>query len=145
MAPITSYATFFALLKQMPGADKESLILQWTGGRTSSLREMDEREYNMMLRDLRSQVEDLTSKRKARSAVLKQMQLYGIDTTDWDAIDRFCCNPRIAGKRFSHLSVNELKVLRTKILSIRDKAERKEETLRRRRFLEVKTNGQLPS
>jgi hypothetical protein len=129
----------------MPGADKESLILQWTGGRTSSLREMDEREYNMMLRDLRSQVEDLTSKRKARSAVLKQMQLYGIDTTDWDAIDRFCCNPRIAGKRFSHLSVNELKVLRTKILSIRDKAERKEETLRRRRFLEVKTNGQLPS
>nr|DAS98025.1 MAG TPA: Protein of unknown function (DUF1018) [Caudoviricetes sp.] len=145
MAPTSSYATFFALLKQMPGADKESLILQWTGGRTSSLREMDEREYNMMLRDLRSQVEDLTSKRKARSAVLKQMQLYGIDTTDWDAIDRFCCNPRIAGKRFSHLSVNELKVLRTKILSIRDKAERKEETLRRRRFLEVKTNGQLPS
>ena len=145
MAPISFYATFFALLKQMPGADKESLILQWTGGRTSSLREMDEREYNMMLRDLRSQVEDLTSKRKARSAVLKQMQLYGIDTTDWDAIDRFCCNPRIAGKRFSHLSVNELKVLRTKILSIRDKAERKEETLRRRRFLEVKTNGQLPS
>lgn len=145
MAPTSSYATFFALLKQMPGADKESLILQWTGGRTASLREMDEREYNMMLRDLRSQVEDLTSKRKARSAVLKQMQLYGIDTTDWDAIDRFCCNPRIAGKRFSHLSVNELKVLRTKILSIRDKAERKEETLRRRRFLEVKTNGQLPS
>ena len=79
----------------MPGASKEDLVLQWTNGRTSSLKEMSEREYTLMIRQLRQQVENLEEKKKARSAVLKQLQLYGIDTTDWDAVDRFCCNARI--------------------------------------------------
>ena len=82
----TNYALFYALLKSMPGASKEDLVLQWTNGRTASLKEMSEREYSLMIRQLRQQVENLEEKKKARSAVLKQFQLYGIDTTDWD-----CC------------------------------------------------------
>ena len=141
----TNYAAFYALLKSMPGASKEDLVLQWTNGRTSSLKEMSEREYTLMIRQLRQQVENLEEKKKARSAVLKQFQLYGIDTTDWDAVDRFCCTPRIAGKPFRYLTIPELKTLRVKMLSIRNKAELKDYEQRRAALGAEMTKGQLPN
>lgn len=141
----TNYAAFYALLKSMPGASKEDLVLQWTNGRTSSLKEMSEREYTLMIRQLRQQVENLEEKKKARSAVLKQLQLYGIDTTDWDAVDRFCCNARIAGKPFRYLTIPELKSLRVKMLSIRNKAELKGYEQRRVALGSEITKGQLPN
>ena len=106
-----NYAAIYVLLKQMPGVSKEELVLQWTNGRTSSLKEMSDHEYSLMIRQLREQVESLEEKKKARSAALKQIQLYGIDTTDWDAVDRFCGNPRIVGKPFRYLTIRELKAL----------------------------------
>ena len=141
----TNYAAFYALLKSMPGASKEDLVLQWTNGRTASLKEMSEREYSLMIRQLREQVENLEEKKKARSAVLKQFQLYGIDTTDWDAVDRFCCTPRIAGKPFRYLTIPELKSLRVKMLSIRNKAELKGYEQRRAALGAEITKGQLPN
>ena len=141
----TNYAAFYALLKSMPGASKEDLVLQWTNGRTSSLKEMSEREYSLMIRQLRQQVENLEEKKKARSAVLKQLQLYGIDTTDWDAVDRFCCTPRIAGKPFRYLTIPELKALRVKMLSIRNKAGLKGYEQRRAALGAEITKGQLPN
>lgn len=141
----TNYAAFFALLKSMPGASKEDLVLQWTNGRTASLKEMSEREYSLMIRQLRQQVENLEEKKKARSAVLKQFQLYGIDTTDWDAVDRFCASPRIAGKAFRYLTIPELKSLRVKMLSIRNKAELKGYEQRRAALGAEITKGQLPN
>ena len=141
----TNYAAFYALLKSMPGVSKEDLVLQWTNGRTSSLKEMSEREYTLMIRQLRQQVENLEEKKKARSAVLKQFQLYGIDTTDWDAVDRFCCNARIAGKPFRYLTIPELKSLRVKMLSIRNKAELKGYEQRRVALGAEITKGQLPN
>jgi len=140
-----NYATFYALLKSMPGASKEDLVLQWTNGRTASLKEMSEREYSLMIRQLRQQVDNLEEKKKARSAVLKQFQLYGIDTTDWDAVDRFCCNARIAGKPFRYLTIPELKSLRVKMLSIRNKAELKDYEQRRAALGAEMTKGQLPN
>lgn len=140
-----NYAAFYALLKSMPGASKEDLVLQWTNGRTASLKEMSEREYSLMIRQLRQQVENLEEKKKARSAVLKQFQLYGIDTTDWDAVDRFCCNARIAGKPFRYLTIPELKSLRVKMLSIRNKAELKGYEQRRAALDAEITKGQLPN
>ena len=141
----TNYAAFYALLKSMPGASKEDLVLQWTNGRTASLKEMSEREYTLMIRQLRQQIENLEEKKKARSAVLKQFQLYGIDTTDWDAVDRFCCNARIAGKPFRYLTIPELKSLRVKMLSIRNKAELKDYEQRRAALGAEITKGQLPN
>lgn len=141
----TNYAAFYALLKSMPGASKEDLVLQWTNGRTSSLKEMSEREYTLMIRQLRQQVENLEEKKKARSAVLKQFQLYGIDTTDWDAVDRFCASLRIAGKAFRYLTIAELKTLRVKMLSIRNKAELKGYEQRRAALGAEITKGQLPN
>lgn len=140
-----NYAAFYGLLKSMPGASKEDLVLQWTNGRTASLKEMSEREYSLMIRQLRQQVENLEEKKKARSAVLKQFQLYGIDTTDWDAVDRFCCNACIAGKPFRYLTIPELKALRVKMLSIRNKAELKGYEQRRAALGAEITKGQLPN
>ena len=109
------------------------------------MKEMTDREYSQLISALRSQVENLEEKKKARSAVLKQMQLYGIDTTNWEAVDRFCCNARIAGKPFRYLEVDELKKLRVKLLSMRNKAERKDEANRRREIAEAQTKGQMPN
>lgn len=140
-----NYAAIYVLLKQMPGVSKEELVLQWTNGRTSSLKEMSEHEYSLMIRQLREQVESLEEKKKARSAALKQIQLYGIDTTDWDAVDRFCGNPRIAGKPFRYLTIRELKALRVKMLSIRKKAELKDYEQRRTALGAEIAKGQLPN
>lgn len=142
---VRNYAALYALLKQMPGVDKESLVLQWTGGRTSSLREMTTLEYNTMIRELRSQVEDLDAKRRARSAVLKQMQLYGIDTTNWEIVDRFCQSPKIAGKRFNRLTLSELQTLRRKLLSIRGKEREKVLHDQTCELAQTITQGQLPN
>ena len=56
----TSYARFYALLRQMQGDReqiKETLILQFTKGRTTSLREMQKDEYEAMCRAMEAEIE----------------------------------------------------------------------------------------
>ena len=56
--------------------------------------------------------------RRQRSSVLHQMQLLGIDTADWNRVDAFCRDPRIAGKRFCHLDSGDLDALLRKLRAI---------------------------
>lgn len=140
-----NFAAFYALLKQMPGVSKEDLVLQWTNGRTESLRAMEASEYLAMLRAMKGEATDEAVLKKARSAVLKQMQRYGVDTTDWDAVDRFCRSPKISGKKFAQLSVKELQQLRLKLLSIQNKASRQKARQERHALGEALTKGQSPS
>ena len=56
--------------------------------------------------------------RRRRSEVLKLMQQLGIDTTDWNRVDRFCSDTRIAGKAFRHISIDELEALAVKLRTI---------------------------
>ena len=123
-----NYARFYGLLKQLPGADKETLVEQFTNGRTKHLHLMASTEYDAMCRQMeqiaryderrRRQYDIL---RKARSGALHQMQLYGIDTTDWSRVDAFCKDKRIAGKRFRELDTEELNALNTKLRIINRK------------------------
>lgn len=122
MAGERNYARFYALLKQMPHADKDTLVWQYTQGRTKSLRETSKWEYDVMCRDMERVVNNdnkaalkQTALRKARSAILHQLQIYGLDTTDWATVDAFCKNPRIAGKLFRDLTIAELNSVNTKI------------------------------
>lgn len=140
-----NYAAFYALLRQLEGITKEELVLQWTNGRTDSLRAMEVNEYNAMLRAMKSETTDEVARKKARSAALKQLQRYGVDTSDWDAVDRFCSSPKIAGKKFSHLTIVELQALRRKLLSMQSKASRKQERQQLRKLVEALTKGQSPS
>lgn len=43
-----NYARFYTLLKKMPGADKETLVYQFTQNRTVHLQQMSAKEYDAM-------------------------------------------------------------------------------------------------
>lgn len=124
------YARFYALLRRLPGADKETLVWQFTGGRTDRLHLMTEDEYQAMCHEMervagydeRRQAWRLEMKRK-RSAVLHQMQLLGVDTADWGRVDAYCRGRRIAGKAFRELDGDELDALLVKLRIIRRKRE----------------------
>lgn len=130
-----NYAEFYALLNKLPGATsglKEDLVLQFTKGRTSSLREMKPAEYKAMCASLRGTANTGIDERafvdeikRRRSSALKRMQQLGIDTTKWSNVDNFCLNPRIAGKRFAKLSIEELAALIPKLENMLRKDEKK--------------------
>ena len=120
-----NYARFYILLKKMPGADKETLVEQYTNGRTTHLRETTQQEYNKMCRDMEQvagydeRMSDIRRElRRKRSVCLKLMQQLGIDTTDWNRVDAFCKDVRIAGKVFRHISIDELEALAVKLRTI---------------------------
>lgn len=130
MANERNYARFYTLLKKMPGADKETLVEQYTNGRTTHLRETTQQEYNKMCRDMEQiagydeRMSDIRRElRRKRSVCLKLMQQLDIDTTDWDRVNAFCEDARIAGKAFRHISIDELEVLAVKLRAIKRKKE----------------------
>lgn len=123
-----NYARFYTLLKKMPGANKETLVSQYTDGRTTSLRETTRQEYDRMCRDMEREtgydefVEGIRRQlRRKRSEVLKLMQQLGVDTTDWDRVNAFCEDARIAGKLFRKISIDELEELAVKLRTIKRK------------------------
>lgn len=131
-----NYARFYTLLNRLPCGDrdelKRNLVLQYTNGRTDSLKEVTDREYNALCEELQNQVggdkvrqiarENL---RRNRSSVLHQLQKMGVNTTNWDAINNFCRHPRIAGKEFRNLTEDELQTLLIKLKMIQKKENEK--------------------
>lgn len=125
-----NYSRFYALAKEKHidlEQHKEVLVLQFTDGRTSSLREMTTAEYEDMCDCLQSGKQRGESYeaykerlRKARSAALNRMQRLGVDTSDktFAAVNEFCMNPRISGKPFGLLTVDELGALIPKLEAI---------------------------
>ena len=133
MAGERNYARFYALLKQLPHADKDTLVWQYTQGRTKSLKEASKWEYDVMCRDMERVVNNdnkvalkQAALRKARSGVLHQLQIYGLDTTDWATVDAFCKSPRIANKPFRELTIKDLNEVNKKIRVIIKKQKEKE-------------------
>lgn len=131
-----NYARFYVLLNRLPTADREELkaelVSQYTGGRTQSLREMTAKEYDAMCEAMQQMDENCKAReiyreelRRKRSTILKLMQKQGIDTTDWNRVDAYCLNPRIAGKRFVHLTTEELETVAIKLRIIQRKDKEK--------------------
>lgn len=130
MNHVDNYGKFYKLLKLLPGADKETLVRQFTNERTEHLRQMTQTEYELMCKEMERvagyderRAALLKEKRKARSGVLHQMQLWGVNTADWKAVDSFCKDKRIAGKVFRELDMEELNALNAKIRAMRRKKE----------------------
>ncbi|MEA4949585.1 MAG: hypothetical protein VB068_08050 [Petrimonas sp.] len=131
MKAVKNFAEFWSLINRMPGAHdglKEELVLSFTDGRTDSLREMREYEYKRMCASMRESVNGGMSEerlqielKKRRSAVLHRIQQLGVDTTNWANVDNFCMQPRIAGKIFRRLTIEELSGLIPKLENIRRK------------------------
>lgn len=120
---VTNFARFYALFNKLPySMNKEDLkkeiVLQYTWNRTDSLREMTAEEYNACCDGLEKLAGQKDLLRKKRSLCLKLMQKLGIDTSDWARINNFCEHPRIAGKPFARITVDELDGLATKLRAI---------------------------
>ena len=115
-----NFGRFYVLAKKNPAIDKESMVLQFTDGRTTHLREMYQDEYNEMCDALEFNKAARSEKlRRLRSSVLLRIGRLGISTVDnWDGIDAFCMSPKIAGKKFRELSETELDALVKKLESI---------------------------
>ncbi len=102
-------------------------------GRTTSLREMTLKEYSAAVAAMQKLVPPTYQEqlrkilRQKRSSVLHQMQLLGIDTADWDRVNAFCRDSRIAGKEFRELDCEALDTLQVKLRAIRRKRENKQQ------------------
>ena len=114
------YRRFWALLRDMPGADKDEIVWQFTGGRTTHLHLMTEDEYRRMLRMMDGIVagERRELLRKRRRICLKLLQEIGVDTGDWTRVNAYCANARIAGRAFGEISAEGLKALAVKLRAI---------------------------
>ena len=117
------YRRFWALLRDMPGADKDEIVWQFTGGRTTHLHLMTEDEYRRMLRMMDGIVagERRELLRKRRRICLKLLQEIGVDTGDWTRVNAYCANARIAGRAFGEISAEGLKALAVKLRAIKKK------------------------
>lgn len=118
------YSRFYALLKQNPMLEKEEIVSQFTNGRTTHVSQMSRQEFIRMCDSLQygspteQRARELSLKR-ARSAALLRIGRLGIKTIDnWDGINAFVANPKIAGKKFYDLGVDELNSLVRKLESI---------------------------
>ena len=125
---IKNFGRFYVLARKNPDMDKESLVSQFTGGRTVHLREMRPEEYCRMCDalefgsgrgDRNAAYERL---RHLRSSVLVRLGRLGVSTVDnWDGIDAFCMSERISGKKFRDLTADELQALIRKLENIQRK------------------------
>lgn len=131
---VTNFNRFWMLLHEARALlveDKEEvkreMVFNATHGRTDSLKELSKAEYDALCDALEGKLKrpytPYNPLKKARSAVLHQMQLMGVNTADWNAVDRFCLNKRIAGRRFCKLTEEELQAVYVKCLMIRKKKE----------------------
>lgn len=130
---VTNFARFYASFNKLPyDGDREelkkSIVMEFTWNRTDSLREMTRKEYNACcdtLEEISGQDERWQKRREElryqRSVCLKLMQRLGIDTSDWARVNEFCRHPRIAGKPFGKIPVDELEELAVKLRLIQRK------------------------
>lgn len=128
MQEVTNFARFYSILKRVPkmgGEDfaKRELVSIGTDGRTESLREMTRKEYDSLCDLLEKRFPEkrdiyVEQRRKKRSSCLKLLQKIGVDTTSWPAINDYCKSPKIAGKVFADLDIEELQQLSLKLRMI---------------------------
>lgn len=127
MNKIKNFARFYVLVKRIPNFDeqmKEEYVAEFTDGRTKSLHDIRPNEYKRLCDAIEaatlgtSETHFQTELKSLRSAVLKRMQRQGIDTADWDKVDAYCLQSRIAGKVFRQLSIEDLRALIKKLEAI---------------------------
>lgn len=120
---VSNFGRFYTAIREMnPIGDrddvKRSIVLQYTDGRTESLREMTRAEYDRCCADLERGTGGREKLRKERSATLHLMQRMGVDTSDWERVNALCRDPRIAGKDFRRIADDEHPELRARLRAI---------------------------
>ena len=141
-----SHARFYVLLSQIPQSNKEDLIWEYSNLTTTSLSEFYEKkpkEYQLMISDMQRLANEINSQKpvvsdsnilelkRLRSAILKRLQKYGLDTTDWSVVNSFMRQPKIAGKTLGEMSIPEMHDFIKKMGSILAKDKIKQAEIKR--------------
>lgn len=120
-----NYKYFYSLLskiykdRQEQEQYKEHLVSEVTNGRTTSLKDITPKEYATLIVLLEDFQKINQNIKDARSATLKMLQKeFNIPTYNWDIVNALCMNPRIAGKPFYEISVEEHLAVRRRLYSI---------------------------
>lgn len=117
-----SYGRFWRAWNRLSHRDSEEekrlMVQNWTNGRTEHLSEMTQAEYDAACKELEAASGYDRELKRRRSICLCLMQGLQIDTSDWQRVNDFCRNPRISGKPFGRLSVEELESLSVKLRAI---------------------------
>lgn len=122
-----NFRRFFASFNELPSycgdrdEMKKEVVRQYTSGRTESLREMTKQEYDDCCEGLEKLSGRKARLKRNRSICLKLMQEIGVDTTDWQRINAFCKHPRISGKEFCKIRLDEMDELQKKLRAIKRK------------------------
>ena len=128
MQEVSNFARFYSIFKRVPKIGdneylKKEMVSVATGGRTESLKEITRKEYDDLCNLLEKRFPEkrniyVEQRRKKRSSCLKLLQKIGVDTTNWTAIINYCKSPKIAGKVFADLDIEELQQLSLKLRMI---------------------------
>lgn len=117
-----SYGRFWRAWNRLSHRDSEEekrlMVQNWTNGRTEHLSEMTQAEYDAACKELEAASGYDRELKRRRSICLRLMQGLQIDTSDWQRVNDFCLHPRISGKPFGRLSVEELESLSVKLRAI---------------------------
>ena len=115
------YTDFFRFANALGFTDENraDLVYEHTNGRTSSLKELTDEELKDITRLLEIRFDDRC--RARRSIVLNLLQKMGVRTCHWSEVDRVCMDPRIAGKKFAHLTIEELDATAIRLRAIQSK------------------------
>lgn len=128
-----NYSRFYASFNKLPyDGDrdelKQSLVVSHTNGRTDSLREMTASEYRQLCENIERKVlgsadsiREREELRRKRSIALRLLQSYGVESSIWSEVDKFCLQPRIFGKKFIDMTIEELDALTRKMRVIINK------------------------
>lgn len=136
---LSTHAAFFGLLRKLPHLSKSDLVWEYSNMLTDSLSEfhqLNPEGYAAMIYDLQKMAEKMkqnpkTEIKKLRSGILHRLQKHGVDTTNWNEVNRFMEQPRIAGKKLYEMSIDEMKDLIKKLENILKKDERKQAEIQR--------------
>ncbi len=132
---------FHALLAKNMMLEAKGYMLESYGVHSSlELGECALDELISRLRRILGEKEADTDKevRRLRHKCLRIMTEIGIDTQDWERVNKFMLNPRVAGRHLYDLNEDDLRQLRLKLYAIRDEVERRRINKEEIRFKELR-------
>lgn len=91
---IFNFGRFYTILKKHPHADRHEMVYNLTGGETDDIKLLTAKEYDELCKSLEDE-EDKTEWRSKGSDLLHLLQRLGVNTADWDAVDKYLMQPRI--------------------------------------------------
>ena len=125
-----NYGAFYTMLKKLPGDPeevKELLVLSASNDRTTSLKDLTDKEYASLISLIGDAIGRINKRppaneneRQLRSKVLKLLDKLGVHVVNdkWDMVNSYLMQNRISGKLLYEHNEKELDTLIKKLYGI---------------------------